>query len=945
MKNLLSILFFFLALTVSSIAQTVVKYQDYASQGGKSATVQGSNSSNKFAQVYPSCTVTVYLTGTTTLATLYSDTLLTSKSNPFTATSEGYYEFFAIPGQYDIRISGTGVTTPFTRSRVELQIGQANVLGGTVDYLQLKSSSSALGDSPIYKSGGVVHGATAGSGTNTTQLATTAFVQQEVPIASVSARGKAYLGAKAKYALGSRPTCNSSLAADRITIQVTDGNRSSQTCMETSTGVYAWVDEDGGKFLAARFNVKADGSSDDTAALQAALTAAQAAATTDGDVKTVLLPAGTIRISSRLTITSGNVIVQGAGTLLKWTGSARDIAILVQGTATNGEIHNVTIKDLTIDMQNKGQLDAGAIQINSCDNFLIDHVYLKNGGVANEAGAAGVAGIAVSCKDTSSIYYSTGAIQNSVIENFTKPAILTTNGTKEIAVRNNHIRNITGNGNAPGIAILSAVDIVAEGNWISFVEGAGISVGTTSNPVNVYRLSISGNHINNAGQGGSGSVYGSGIFVSSLQADKRVQAIIANNHVKDTAVDSGGSLTANSAGDGILIDSNMKQISLLNNFVSGSKRSGITVRDGNSYLQVIGGQLWNNNRNGDSAGSGILLGNISNFLIDNVIAWDDQGTKTQEYGVYFSGTAATGRLQNSNLLNNKTAAYNKVGAWTNVSVVNVMSLSTDNWWVGRSTPGDTRDLNITQSGHAKFGGRLGVKVEPTYSLEAAFAGEDYIAATNANENNFGFRFVKDVSAGSYNTTWLGYIPASSANFRLYSLAGGDSLEATTGRTVNVGAAVGEGASVAQLYTYASANTRPPFAARPASGGSIAGVFYDASAVVKNQLGDTGHWLASAGSVAWSSTADATGTKDTAISRSSAGMVEISNGSAGTLRDLAIRKVCYNTAGTVCDWAGSGSPESAVSASVGSTYRDTNGGASTTFYVKESGTGNTGWVAK
>lgn len=43
--------------------------------------------------------------------------------------------------------------------------------------------------------------------------------------------------------------------------------------------------------------------------------------------------------------------------------------------------------------------------------------------------------------------------------------------------------------------------------------------------------------------------------------------------------------------------------------------------------------------------------------------------------------------------------------------------------------------------------------------------------------------------------------------------------------------------------------------------------------------------------------------------------------------------------------GSGSPESAVTADVGSIFMRTDGGASTSMYVKESGTGNTGWVAK
>lgn len=43
--------------------------------------------------------------------------------------------------------------------------------------------------------------------------------------------------------------------------------------------------------------------------------------------------------------------------------------------------------------------------------------------------------------------------------------------------------------------------------------------------------------------------------------------------------------------------------------------------------------------------------------------------------------------------------------------------------------------------------------------------------------------------------------------------------------------------------------------------------------------------------------------------------------------------------------GSGTPEQVVTSQVGSTFRRTNGSAGTTLYIKESGTGSTGWVAK
>lgn len=43
--------------------------------------------------------------------------------------------------------------------------------------------------------------------------------------------------------------------------------------------------------------------------------------------------------------------------------------------------------------------------------------------------------------------------------------------------------------------------------------------------------------------------------------------------------------------------------------------------------------------------------------------------------------------------------------------------------------------------------------------------------------------------------------------------------------------------------------------------------------------------------------------------------------------------------------GVGTPEASKTAPIGSIYMRTDGGAGTTFYVKESGTGNTGWVGK
>lgn len=43
--------------------------------------------------------------------------------------------------------------------------------------------------------------------------------------------------------------------------------------------------------------------------------------------------------------------------------------------------------------------------------------------------------------------------------------------------------------------------------------------------------------------------------------------------------------------------------------------------------------------------------------------------------------------------------------------------------------------------------------------------------------------------------------------------------------------------------------------------------------------------------------------------------------------------------------GVGTPEGVVSGGVGSVFIRTDGGSGTVLYIKETGTGNTGWVAK
>lgn len=81
----------------------------------------------------------------------------------------------------------------------------------------------------------------------------------------------------------------------------------------------------------------------------------------------------------------------------------------------------------------------------------------------------------------------------------------------------------------------------------------------------------------------------------------------------------------------------------------------------------------------------------------------------------------------------------------------------------------------------------------------------------------------------------------------------------------------------------------------------------------------------------------------------AGLNSYNLGSAstfGSFNDLfLVGRLNWNAVtNSVFDSAGNGSPEGVVIASPGSTFRSFNGGSSTTFYVKESGVTNTGWIA-
>lgn len=100
--------------------------QGFAEQGGYTITTDGRSSTTLAQRSFPGCTVSVFNAGTAVPSTIFSNVGGTPKANPFLASADGYWFFWADDGSYDVQFSGAGITTPFTL--FSFTIGQSGAL-------------------------------------------------------------------------------------------------------------------------------------------------------------------------------------------------------------------------------------------------------------------------------------------------------------------------------------------------------------------------------------------------------------------------------------------------------------------------------------------------------------------------------------------------------------------------------------------------------------------------------------------------------------------------------------------------------------------------------------------------------------------------------------------------------------------------------------------------
>ena len=104
LKFIVAVLF----LSSVASAQSLQRFQQWCQLGGKKVSMASIFSNGYVQASYPKCQVDVYLTGTSTHASIYSNNNLvpTPLSNPFNAGTDGSFGLYAAATTcYDITIS------------------------------------------------------------------------------------------------------------------------------------------------------------------------------------------------------------------------------------------------------------------------------------------------------------------------------------------------------------------------------------------------------------------------------------------------------------------------------------------------------------------------------------------------------------------------------------------------------------------------------------------------------------------------------------------------------------------------------------------------------------------------------------------------------------------------------------------------------------------------
>jgi hypothetical protein len=375
----------------------------------------------------------------------------------------------------------------------------------------------------------------------------------------------------------------------------------------------------GGRLNLADYACAIDNSTNDAAGLQAAVLAMETLGAE------LFHPGGTCVLGTQTALT-GNANIVGAG----MENSVFKISAAVIGLYFDAaSAKRATLRDFTVDGNSTGQLSAGLIDFDDNYHFIMERVRIHSAGDGTDD-PDGVNGIAIGSSTSPS--NTTGVIRDCEFHGCDKAPINWSSNGQAILIDGCKVYSNSGNGSCPGIQLNGAENARVVNNEVYGNEGIGITATTGPADENNGRLVISGNIVyDNADSTTSVSA---GIFVGRGAAETgRINAIIANNQVYNNGDD------GDPDGYGIYLN-NVDLGLVTGNQVFGNGNSGIFLDgDGGAVeginLCVVGNMCWNNNQGGLSgANGGIALRGVSRVLVADNMCFDNQGTPTQDFGIF-----------------------------------------------------------------------------------------------------------------------------------------------------------------------------------------------------------------------------------------------------------------------------------------------------------------------
>jgi hypothetical protein len=303
----------------------------------------------------PSCTVTVYDAGTANLSTIFADDLAspTPKANPTTADSSGFWFFYASAGRYDIVFSDGGIPAPYTLADVPSGLGRGSIEAFTQAGLPATGPFHA---GRLFRVTDGKGGVWIDDGTDPSPVLDYAFSSYDkagLPAAGSAGRLRRvtdeYQGFYVDDGVAWTPLLAYGLAAaTKAGLPAASLAGRLRRVSDDARGVWMdtgslWFGVGGEVVNVVEFGAVRDGSTDDSAAIQAAIDVL-----TSGGV--VVFPKGTYAVDSPIKVRTGVTLLGLGATILGGTSFSDDALIRTfrRDDNTPGNEDEIGIENLSL---------------------------------------------------------------------------------------------------------------------------------------------------------------------------------------------------------------------------------------------------------------------------------------------------------------------------------------------------------------------------------------------------------------------------------------------------------------------------------------------------------------------------------------------------------------------------------------------------------------------